>query len=129
MGTLDGKGALVTGGSRGIGRAIVKRLARDGASVLFSYLSDEAAAQSVVAEVTGAGGRAASRAVISTSAIEAASVSMCAASEINASECAARPATTSPAMKAKISASAAESHLASAPGAGPCACRCVAATI
>jgi 3-oxoacyl-[acyl-carrier protein] reductase len=58
MGTLDGKGALVTGGSRGIGRAIVKRLAGDGASVLFSYLSDEAAARSVVAEVTGAGGRA-----------------------------------------------------------------------
>jgi hypothetical protein len=70
-----------------------------------------------------AGGRAASRAVISTSAIEAASVSMCAASEISASECAARPATISPAMKARISANAAESHLASAPGAGPCTCR------
>jgi 3-oxoacyl-[acyl-carrier protein] reductase len=58
MGTLDGKGALVTGGSRAIGRAIAKRLAGDGASVLFSYLSHEAAAQSVVTEVTGAGGRA-----------------------------------------------------------------------
>ena len=56
MRTPDRKGALVTGGSRGIGRAIVKRLAGDGASVLFSYLSHEAAAQSVVAEVTGAGG-------------------------------------------------------------------------
>ncbi|MGD0602261.1 MAG: SDR family NAD(P)-dependent oxidoreductase [Streptosporangiaceae bacterium] len=48
MGTLDGKGALVTGGSRGIGRAIVKRLAGDGASVVFSYLSRQDAAQSVV---------------------------------------------------------------------------------
>ncbi len=58
MGTLNGKGALVTGGSRGIGRAIVKRLAADGAAVVFSYLQDEAAAQAVVREVTEAGGRA-----------------------------------------------------------------------
>jgi len=58
VGTLNGKGALVTGGSRGIGRAIVTRLAADGAAVVFSYLSNEAAAQSVVSEVTAAGGRA-----------------------------------------------------------------------
>ena len=58
MGTLKGKGALVTGGSRGIGRAIVKRLAGDGASVVFSYLSRQDAAQSVVDEVAGAGGQA-----------------------------------------------------------------------
>ena len=58
MGTLDGKGALVTGGSRGIGRAIVKRLAADGAMVVFSYLRNEAAAQDVVREVAEAGGRA-----------------------------------------------------------------------
>ena len=58
MGTLAGKGALVTGGSRGIGRAIVRRLAADGAAVVFSYLQDEAAAEAVAAEVTGAGGRA-----------------------------------------------------------------------
>ena len=44
MGTLDGQGALVTGGSRGIGRAIVQRLAADGASVVFSYLANAEAA-------------------------------------------------------------------------------------
>lgn len=58
MGILDGKGALVTGGSRGIGRAIVKRLAADGATVVFSYLRNTDAAQAVVREVAGAGGRA-----------------------------------------------------------------------
>ncbi len=58
MGTLDGKGALVTGGSRGIGRAIVKRLAADGATVVFSYLRNTGAAQAVVREVAQAGGRA-----------------------------------------------------------------------
>jgi 3-oxoacyl-[acyl-carrier protein] reductase len=58
MGTLDGKGALVTGGSRGIGRAIVTRLAGDGATVVFSYLTSERAAQDVVREVADAGGRA-----------------------------------------------------------------------
>jgi 3-oxoacyl-[acyl-carrier protein] reductase len=56
--TLEGKAALVTGGSRGIGRAIVKRLAADGASVVFSYLSRHDAARSLVAEVTGDGGQA-----------------------------------------------------------------------
>ena len=58
MGALDGKGALVTGGSRGIGRAIVKRLAADGAAVVFSYLQNETAAADVVREVAGNGGRA-----------------------------------------------------------------------
>jgi 3-oxoacyl-[acyl-carrier protein] reductase len=58
VGALDGKGALVTGGSRGIGRAIVKRLAADGATVVFSYLQNEAAARTVVREVTEDGGRA-----------------------------------------------------------------------
>jgi 3-oxoacyl-[acyl-carrier protein] reductase len=58
MGTLAGKGAVVTGGSRGIGRAIVRRLAADGAAVVFSYLQDEAAAKAAAGEVAEAGGRA-----------------------------------------------------------------------
>ena len=58
MGRLDGKGALVTGGARGIGRAIVLRLAADGATVVFSYLSNDEAADQVLAEVAEAGGKA-----------------------------------------------------------------------
>ena len=58
MGVLDGKEALVTGGSRGIGRAIVQRLARDGAQVVFSFHDNKAAAEDVVAAVDGCGGRA-----------------------------------------------------------------------
>jgi 3-oxoacyl-[acyl-carrier protein] reductase len=57
-GLLAGKLALVTGGSRGIGRAIVERLAGDGAAVVFSFLQREAAAREVVATVQAAGGRA-----------------------------------------------------------------------
>jgi 3-oxoacyl-[acyl-carrier protein] reductase len=58
MGVLAGRGALVTGGSRGIGQAIVKRLAADGAGVVFSFISDEPAAQRVVGEVAEGGGKA-----------------------------------------------------------------------
>jgi len=52
MAALDGKSAVVTGGSRGIGRGIVERLCRDGAAVVFSYQRDEAAAKET-AEATG----------------------------------------------------------------------------
>lgn len=48
----------MTGGSRGIGRAIVQRLAADGAVVVFSYATDFAAAEQLVAEIEAGGGRA-----------------------------------------------------------------------
>ncbi|MET0425974.1 MAG: SDR family oxidoreductase [Actinoplanes sp.] len=53
-GLLAGKTALVTGGSRGIGRAVVERLAAAGSRVVFTYHRDEAAADDVARRVPGA---------------------------------------------------------------------------
>jgi 3-oxoacyl-[acyl-carrier protein] reductase len=55
---LKNKTALVTGGSRGIGRAIALRLAREGAQVVVNYKGNEKAARDVVGEIEADGGRA-----------------------------------------------------------------------
>jgi len=57
-GSLQGKRALVTGGSRGIGAAIVKRLARDGAYVALTYVSKPDEAEKAVTEAQALSGRA-----------------------------------------------------------------------
>lgn len=55
---LQGRAAIVTGGSRGIGRAACRRLARDGASVVVNYANSSKDAEGLVAEISKAGGRA-----------------------------------------------------------------------
>ncbi len=58
MGLLEGKIALVTGATRGIGRAIALRFAAEGADVAFTYRSQHEAASALVAEIEALGRRA-----------------------------------------------------------------------
>ena len=55
MGLLEGKTALVTGATRGIGRAIALKFAAEGANVAFTYRSQHEAAQSLIAEIEAMG--------------------------------------------------------------------------
>src|SRR5258706_6749834 len=55
---LAGKVAVVTGASKGIGASIAKHFAAEGASVVVNYASSKTGADKVVAEITGAGGKA-----------------------------------------------------------------------
>src|SRR5215211_6495830 len=58
MSEFQGRAAIVTGGSRGIGRAIAKELASRGASVAFSFTKNRELADELVREIESAGGRA-----------------------------------------------------------------------
>src|SRR3954447_23858437 len=57
-GRLEGQVAVVTGASKGIGAAIARHLADEGAAVVVNYAASKAGAEKVVADITGKGGKA-----------------------------------------------------------------------
>jgi len=69
-GPMAGKSALVTAGSRGIGRAVAERLAADGAAVAVNYRANRDAADETVAAITGRGGRATALAADATDPVQ-----------------------------------------------------------
>src|SRR5271170_1083137 len=70
MGMLDGRVALVTGGSKGLGAATARLFAAAGARVVVTFSNDEAAAQRLIASLSGAGHRASRTPAQDTPAIE-----------------------------------------------------------
>src|SRR5579864_1030502 len=70
MGMLDGRVALVTGGSKGLGAATARLLAEAGARVVVTYGNDAEAAQRLIASLPGAGHRASRTPAQDTSAID-----------------------------------------------------------
>ena len=74
MSTLQGKIALVTGGGRGIGRAIVEELARAGATVVFTYKASSGPSEELARELSAKGHTVAARKSDAASAPEAASL-------------------------------------------------------
>ncbi|HTR98509.1 MAG TPA: SDR family NAD(P)-dependent oxidoreductase, partial [Bacteroidota bacterium] len=74
MSTLAGKIALVTGGARGIGRAIVEELAHAGATVAFTYRSSAADADALAAALGAAGHRVTAHKSDAASSADAAAV-------------------------------------------------------
>jgi 3-oxoacyl-[acyl-carrier protein] reductase len=70
MGELDGRVALVTGGSRGLGAATARMFAQAGARVIFTYNSDVEAADRLIASLPGTGHRASRTPAQDTSAVE-----------------------------------------------------------